>query len=78
MISACHSVEGLVEHRGFCYVAQEAESVPAAIGYFPPFYLIQIPIHGIVLPTFRESLSFLDYPLWKHLHRYIQRYTSVF
>lgn len=31
MILACHSVEGLVEHRGFCYIAQEAESMPAAL-----------------------------------------------
>lgn len=77
MVLACHGVEGFVEHRGFHYVVQKAESVPAALAS-SPFYLIQIPIHEIVLPTFRGSLPFLDYLLSKHLHRHIQRCTSGF
>lgn len=53
--------------------------MPAALASSPHhlFYFIQIPRQEIVLPTFGESLSSLDYSLWKHLHRHTQRYTSV-
>lgn len=76
-LSQCGVLSGA---QGFLLCCPGSREYACCIGYvfFPPFYLIQIPIYGIVLPTFREIHSFLGYPLWKHLHRYFQRYTSVF